>query len=210
MITLVTDESTWIRLAALLLFVCGLLGHSAFAAGQHQARPASRRFPMACFFFEPGRFDYDWDKVIPEEERSYTAGANRVYRLWCTANTSTPQQKSSAADEMAVAWKRLWDRDTPFNAAFHESGSFDLLALMGVTHELPAPMRTDANFTKDWIEDCSNACFRLDYDRASAASGRYTLMQLWLRNDVLDNLNKEPAGEPVFKMLMDAKFTLVD
>jgi hypothetical protein len=35
-------------------------------------------------------------------------------------------------------------------------------------------------------------------------------MQLWLRNDVLDNLKKEPAAEPVFKMLTEAKFTLVD
>jgi len=35
-------------------------------------------------------------------------------------------------------------------------------------------------------------------------------MELGLRDDLLDNLKKEPAAEPVFKMLADAKFTLVD
>jgi hypothetical protein len=35
-------------------------------------------------------------------------------------------------------------------------------------------------------------------------------MQLSLRNDVLDNLKKEPASEPVVHMLFDARFRLVD
>ena len=111
---------------------------------------------------------------------------------------------------MVSAWKRLWDRDTPYNAAFHERGQFDLLALLGVTHEIPALMRSDPKFLSAWIEGCSNVCFDLSSDLNSPASGRYTLMQLWLRNDVLDNLKKEPAAEPVLKMLTDAKFTLVD
>ena len=179
------------------------------AAQQHGRRAASR-FPRGCFFFEPGSFEYAGEKVIPEEERSYTANANQVYRVWCSPNTSTPQEKNSAADAMVSAWKRLWDRDTPYNAAFHERGQFDLLALLGVTHEIPALMRSDPKFLSAWIEGCSNVCFDLSSDLNSPASGRYTLMQLWLRNDVLDNLKKEPAAEPVLKMLTDAKFTLVD
>jgi len=35
-------------------------------------------------------------------------------------------------------------------------------------------------------------------------------MQLWLRNDLLDNLKKEPASEPIVQMLQDARYRLVD
>jgi hypothetical protein len=168
--------------------------------------------PRACFFFQPGRIDYiETGKAFtPEEERAYTASAKQVYRLYCTTAVGTRQQKIAAADSMTVAWKRLWDRETPDNAVFHEIGSFDLLALLGVTHELPALMRTDAKFTSDWIADCSYTCFHFGGDPADLAQGKYILMQLRLRNNVLDNLKKEPAAEPVFKMLEDAKFTLVD
>jgi hypothetical protein len=190
---------------ALAFSVCPAPG-----AAQQHAGPAMSEFPKACFFFKPGSFDFAGEKVIPEEERAYTEAAKQVYRLWCTPDTSTARQRSDAADAMAAVWKRLWDRDMPYNAAFHERGQFDLLALLGVTHELPALMRTDTKFTNDWIEGCSYACFHLGYDPTSAASGEFTLMQLWLRNDVLDNLKKEPAAEPVFEMLADAKFTLVD
>ena len=66
-------------------------------------------------------------------------------------------------------------------------------------------MESDSRFVKDWIADCSYTCFHIASD-----SGRYILMQLQLRNDVLDHLKKEPASEPVLEMLADAKFTLVD
>ncbi len=198
------------RASVLLVTVLGTSSFPGPLVSQQGSRSAAPKFPEACFFFEPGSFDFTGDKVIPEEERAYTASADHVHHLWFTPNASTPQQRSDAADAMVVAWRRLWDRDTPFNAVFHESGSIDLLALLGVTHELPTLMRTDAQFTNDWIKDCSYACFHLNYEPGLSASGRFTLMQLWLRNDVLDNLKKEPAAEPVLKMLSDATFTLVD
>ncbi|MGD0734339.1 MAG: hypothetical protein ABR976_04290 [Terracidiphilus sp.] len=191
-----------------LVVVCDLLVIAAQTGAQQHLLTAASGFPKACFFFKPGSFE--GDKSDLEEEHAYNASGSRFYRLWCTASSATPQQKSDAANAMVVAWKRLWDRDDPFNAAFHEGGEFDLLALLGVTHDMPEPMRKDPKFTGRWIEGCSYVCFHLTADLNSSGGGRYTLMQLWLRNDVLDNLKKEPAAEPVITMLADAKFTLVD
>jgi hypothetical protein len=42
------------------------------------------------------------------------------------------------------------------------------------------------------------------------AGRHFIIMQLRLRNDVLDNLKKEPASEPVIQMLQNARFRLVD
>ena len=206
----VASKAKMVRLGALLVVVFGLSLSPVLAKPQQHARPSAPRFPKACFFFESGGIDYAGEKESLEEERTYTESTRQFYRLWCIPTAGTPKQKNDAADAMVVAWKRLWDRDLPYNAAFHETGSFDLLALMGITHELPAPMRTDVKFTGEWVENCSYVCFHIDYDPASARNGRAVLMQLWLRNDVLDNLKKEPAAEPVFMMLAEAKFTLVD
>ena len=196
--------------AVSMLVVLPLSTPATLVAQQPRASRANVSFPKACFFFKADAFNDAQNRASPKEERVYSASADRVYRLWCSPNVTTKQQRIDAADAMVVAWQQLWDRDEPFNAHFHETGSLDLLALLGVTHELPVLMRTDARFTNVWIENCSYVCFHLDYAPGNAASGRFTLMQLWLRNDVLDNLKNEPASVPISKMLADAKFTLVD
>jgi len=116
----------------------------------------------------------------------------------------------AAADEMAKRWKSVWVRDNPFNAAFHETSSIDLLYLLGLTHQLPAQMVSDPEFTKEWVERCSESCFTI-WDVPENRSQEHTLaMELWLRNDVLDNLKQEPASEPVIKMLREAQYRLID
>jgi hypothetical protein len=191
-----------IEILAMMAALCVPSWH--IAAAQNSGTPPY--FPKACYFFAPIKEDA---KELPDE-LAYETSVSEVWRLWCTSNHSTPQQKRAAAEMMVKQWKALWDRDVPFNAAFHEEGALELLELMGLTHELPALMRADPSFTREWIESCSFTCFHLGYDGKSADSGRNTLMQLWLRNDVLDNLKKEPEAEAALKMLEDAKFTLVD
>lgn len=169
--------------------------------------------PSACFFFAPAResrAQIRENAREPTEERAYDASYAEVYRLWCTQAHSASAARMAAADEMVKRWRALWDRQDPYNAEFHETGAFDLLALLGVAHELPAAMANDPEFVKEWIDDCNYSCFHLGGDPSDPADGRFILMQLQLRNDVLDHLKKEPASEPVLDMLMDAKFTLVD
>ncbi|MGD0294214.1 MAG: hypothetical protein ABSB30_10190 [Terracidiphilus sp.] len=205
-------KSKWMmsKFVAYVLFVCGLSVHPAVAAPQHPAHPSSQTFPAACYFFAPSKDDHSINKEETAKERDYIKSIAEVYRLWCKPNASTLQMKKKAADAMATSWKLLWDEDPPYNAVFHETGAFDLLVLMGITHQLPTPMVDDPKFTQMWIGDCRESCFTIWGVPEDASAEHGLAMEFRLRNEVLDNLKKEPASEPVIQMLWDARFRLVD
>jgi len=204
------DKSKPVRLTTLLMLVCGLSVHSAFAAPQKPANPSSQTFPAACYFFTPERQDDSAKKEEIETERDYSKSIAEVYRLWCKPNASSTQNKLKAADAMAASWKLLWDDDKQYDTIFHEDGAIELLALMGITHQLPAPMVDDPKFTQMWMEKCNDTCFTIRSDLTKPAGQHYIIMQLRLRNDVFDHLKKEPASEPVLQMLWSARYRLVD
>ncbi|MGA3345460.1 MAG: hypothetical protein ABSC76_11380 [Terracidiphilus sp.] len=210
MTAIVMSKTSSFRSGALLLLACGLGMDIAHAAPQHAADPSFHPFPTACFFLKPNELDHSANRETPPKEQDYRKRAEAVYRLWCKPNASTIEAKLKAADAMAASWKRLWDEDEPYDVVFHETGAFDLLVLMGITHQLPAPMADDLKFTQMWIEDCTDTCFTIWGVPENAADEHRLAMELRLRNDVLDNLKKEPASEPVVQMLLDARFRLVD
>jgi hypothetical protein len=205
------STSMMVRFAGWTLLVGVLFVQSASSMAQHGTRPHISKFPAACYFFVPSKVDHStFDKDQSAKNRTYQASVAGVYRLWCTPVASTPEMKNKAADDMATAWKTLWNEDNPYNATFHETGAFDLLVLMGITHQLPAPMATDPKLTQTWIDACNNSCFTIFGDPAKLGDQRNILMQLGLRNDVLRDLRNEPASESVVQMLQDAQFRLVD
>jgi hypothetical protein len=198
-----------LHLAALAIILGSSL-NSIPASAQQQTRPAASRSPIVCLFFEPGTVGYASEKDSPAEERIYGESVRQVYRLWCTTAASTSEQRSAAADAMVAAWKRLSDRDMPYNAAFHESGYLDLLALLGLTHELPALMQTDEKFTSDWVKGCIGTCFDFYLDPEKPSGHRFIVVIFRMVDDLRHNLKKEPASEPVLDMLYSAKFRLGD
>jgi hypothetical protein len=195
--------------ASAVLLVCGLNMSSAFAAQQKPTHPSSQTFPAACYFFEIYKNDDSSNPEASTKTHDYLKSFAEVYRLWCKPNSSALQTRMKAADAMAADWKLLWD-DEWTDTIFYEQGGIDLLALMGITHLMPAPMVNDPKFTQMWMEACSETCFTIGSDMEKPRGQRYIIMQLRLRNDVLDNLKKEPASEPVIQMLQDARFRLVD
>jgi hypothetical protein len=197
------------RIVAAVLLVCALSERSAFAAPQKPAHPSSQTFPAACYFFEIYKNDDPNNPVNTTKTRDYLKSFAEVYRLWCKPNSSSLQTRMKAADAMSADWKLLWE-DEGTDTTFFELGATDLLALMGITHQMPAPMVNDPKFTQMWMEACSETCFTIGSDMEKPMGQRYIIMQLRLRNEVLDNLKKEPASEPVIQMLQDARFRLVD
>jgi hypothetical protein len=202
------SKSIMVRTAAAGLFVLGLNMHSAFAAPQKPAHPSSQTFPAACYFFEIYKNDDPNNPVNTTKTRDYLKSFAEVYRLWCKPNSSTLQTRMKAADAMAADWKLLWD-DEWTDTIFYLDGATDLLALMGITRQMPAPMVNDPKFTQMWMEACSETCFYITSDIETPSGQHYIIMQLRLRNDVLDHLKKEPASEPVIQMLQDARFKLM-
>jgi hypothetical protein len=170
-------------------------------SGRH---PPSPRFAWACSYFDPGRGVGEDAKDDPKEEREYNASVKELYRLWCTQVSSTLQQRRAAADNVASLWKQLWYRENPFSAEFHETGSFALLALMGITHRVPQPMVDDSVFMKDWLNDCSDRCF-MTYGDDDPGAKRESMRSMRLRKDVMDHLANDPASNSVLNMLRNAK-----
>jgi len=170
-------------------------------------------FPKACYFFPEQKEDESEKRARSQEladERAYDASVAEVRRLWCTPSHSSPAERKAAVDNTVSRWKVVWDRDDPFNAEFHETAAFDLLALMGLTHEMPAQMVKDPGFTKEWAEVCAENCFTIWGVPENSTEEHGLAMELCLRNDLLDHLKHEPASEPVIKMLEEAQYRLVD
>ena len=130
--------------------------------------------------------------------------SNKFYHLWCTSISSSQLARKASADEMTEHWKKLWYRDDSFSAAFHETGSFDLLVMMGITHQVPRPMVDDPVFMKDWLNDCSDRCFMIYGDDDPGARDEWLRMRR-LQKDVMDHLGSDPASKSVIKVLVNAK-----
>jgi hypothetical protein len=191
------------RLAGILLIVCCQSCFLPDVCAQNRTSPSQRHFPRACSYFNSGG-DEERNAEDDPEERKLDASIMSFYRLWCTAGPGTPQQREEAADSVATQWKTLWYRETPFNTAFHETGSFTLLVLMGITHRVPRTMVSDSAFLHDWLEDCSERCFMLYGDDDPGAPQEWRRM-MRLRREVQDHLGGKPAALQVLQMLKSAK-----
>jgi len=206
---IVMGKSMMIGVLGIVAVACGLSRQLA-AQGNSGTR---KTFPKACYFFVPQKEDESQKRDREQElseERAYDASFAEVYRLWCTPNRASLNERQAAVDEMVKRWKTVWERDDPFNAEFHETSAIDLLKLMGLTHELPAEMVSDSGLREEWVEACSENCFTIWSVPENLTEEHGVAMQLWLRNDVLDHLKKEPASEPVIKMLQEAQYRLID
>jgi len=187
---------------AALFSWCLLLCTNLFA--QHQRGSANSKAPWVCSFLDSSVDVISTEKDDPAVEQAYAMSSRDLYRVWCKSEVDSAQDRENAANTFTRRWKSLWYRDNPFNAAFHEVGSFDLLVLMGITHKVPKPMIDDPAFMSAWLEDCKDRCFMIYGDDDPGAKDQW-LKMLRLRNDVLKNLKREPAAKPVLTMLKNAK-----
>ncbi len=147
-------------------------------------------------------------------EINYRNSLLKMQEMWCSSTNHSPEEKLQAADAMAVAWKGLWDQENPWNASFHESGAFDLLILMGLTHQVPKPLKDDKEFLKLWIHECEASCFTISYSSADEKNPKGLLQPLRLRSETLhaleDSDNPDEATRAVVDLLMSATYEWVD
>jgi hypothetical protein len=201
---LVVRKTIAIRLTGVFLTICclGCVPFDVCAQNHHDSD--SPHSPWACVFLNRDTETEQELKDDPPLEQDYERSLKEFYRLWCTATRGTSQDRHNAEDKVAVQWKSLWYRDDPFNAEFHETGSFGLLVLMAVTHRVPEPMVNDGTFLNDWLNDCSDRCFMVYGDDDPGARQEW-LRLMRLRKEVMVHLGGDPATRPVLKMLKNAK-----
>jgi hypothetical protein len=199
---MITGKTIAIRSTQVTLILASLLVPSSKLNAQQIAPPSDPPVPWACSFLPTG--EENAEKNDPEEEQDYSRSFNAFYRLWCTSSSSSPRAKEDAANAIAERWKQLWYRDSPYDAAFHEIGSYELLLVIAVTHELPKPLVADPTFMQDWLKDCRGSCFQIfGNDDPSAKAEAERLHRL--RNEVMIELQGNPAAKPVVEMLKNAR-----
>jgi hypothetical protein len=199
--------ATFSLCVASFLFGC-CPGSTQVASAQNKVEAARSQFPWACRYFDRSN-DADTDTEDDPLERDLDADVAAFYRLWCTTTPSTPIARQAAAEKVATNWKKLWYRENPFNASFHEVGSFTLLVLMGITHRVPVQMTADPAFMHDWLADCSERCFMI-YGDDDPGARQEQLRMIRLREEVVDHLGNTPAAKSVREMLKNAKLDSVN
>jgi hypothetical protein len=188
---------TKVSLTATILVLCS---SSLFAL--HSPPPSGSSIPWACQFLPTG--EENAEKSDPDVQQSYSRSFNEFYRLWCTSASSSPKAKEDATNSLAESWKQLWYSKDWYNAAFHEVGDFELLVVIAVTRKLPEPLVADPTFMQDWLRGCKGSCFQIfgnDDPSAKAESARL----LRLRNEVMTELQGDPAAKSVLEMLKNAR-----
>jgi hypothetical protein len=200
------------KVASVLIFTfCGLCVSGADAQRTHRTAKSKQEFSPFCSSLpETVRAEPSKKNEETEKERAYYASVARFSRAWCVPGKIDADDKLKAVDSMVAAWKLFWDEDPSYNAEFHEQGASDLLALMGITHELPKQMRDDPKFVLEWVDYCNRSCFTIWGDPANPKDQAGILVQLQLWGDVLHRLKQEPATEPILDMLRGAQFRMVD
>jgi len=196
------------RKLMVVLGVLGGLSMPGLVLSAQTSGPAPALHAVACSYLDWADRSLMIESGGPQEEQDYDAGVAAAYKAWCTPGDHTAEEKAKGANEMAAAWKALWERKTPFNTTFHNSGPMDMLALLGITHELPPLMKTDSALTKEFAEGCEKSCFSLWLDPEEPADQARLISVFRLYRDVQRNLKREPAAEPVQAMLKNAKFSL--
>jgi hypothetical protein len=190
------------RLIGVSMILACLLAFSSNLHAQRIAHPSGLAMPWACRFLGPD--DEKAEGNDPEEEKNYPRSFNNFYRLRCTSAPASSGVRRDAANKVAESWRQLWYRDDPFNAAFHETGSFELLVMIAIMRKIPTPMVDNPAFMRDWMEDCSDRCFMLYGDDAPGARQDW-LRLMRLRKEAMMRLGGDPAAKPVLKMLKNSK-----
>jgi hypothetical protein len=158
-----------IILAASVLFLGSFCAACAQTRQAHQAvRKLAQSFSPFCGELpEPNDKDISRKNEETAKDLAYYASVAAFSRAWCEPANISADEKMKAIDSMVAAWKLLWDQDPTFNTEFHERGAYDLLVLMGITHELPKQMRDDPEYVSTWIDRCKDSCFTIFGDPAN-------------------------------------------
>jgi hypothetical protein len=138
-----------IRLTEATLILAYLLAFSSNLHARRSTLPSSSGILWASRFIEPGNENTEGND--PEEEQNCSRSFNDFYRLRCTSAPASPSVRENAANKMAESWKQLWYRENPFNAAFYETGSFELLVTIAIARNIPKPMVDNPRFMRDWM-----------------------------------------------------------
>lgn len=133
--------------------------------------------------------------------QQYLRSSQAVLEAWCGAQPASTSVRTQAVEEFVDAYRVQRFNDAP-NPQVRLSMGLQMLALLGLTHELPEPMQNDRKLREAWIQDCQDSCFARTADTPDSTWQITWSMQV--RNDLINNLRPAPGVESIKRMLWEA------
>lgn len=140
--------------------------------------------------------------------QQYLRSSQAVYEAWCEAQPADSAVRAQVVDTFVEAYRAERFSEV-FNVEVRPAMGLEMLALIGLTRELPEGLQSDHRLREAWIQDCQDACFAGAAPNAQDARGQLTC-GIQVRNDLMDNLKPAPGVEAVKHMLWETPIAVLN
>lgn len=140
--------------------------------------------------------------------QQYLRSSQAVYEAWCGTQPADSAVRSQAVDTFVEAYRAERFSEVS-NVEIRPAMGLEMLALIGLTRELPEGMQSDHALREAWIQDCQDACFAGAAPNAQDARWQLTC-GMQVRNDLMENLKPAPGVEAVKHMLWETPTSVLD
>ncbi|HVJ09342.1 MAG TPA: hypothetical protein VM554_13255 [Acidisarcina sp.] len=140
--------------------------------------------------------------------QQYLRSSQAVYEAWCGAEPADSAVRAQAVDTFVEAYRAERFSEVS-NMEIRPSMGLAMLALIGLTRELPDGLQRDRRLREAWIQDCQDACFGGAGPTAQDARWQLTC-GMQVRNDLMENLKPSPGVEAVKHMLWETPIAVLN
>jgi hypothetical protein len=169
--------------------------------------PAVHALTASCDVFQSANSRTEKTKIeqvgFDKSATQYQQASLGLYQSWCSPQQFDAAHRAQAVDSFVAAYAvaRLSEGS---NVKFQPNMALHMLAVIAMTHELPARMRSDVRLREAWMQDCQNTCFSHLTENPTSEDRIRAQYERLLRDEVLDHLQAAPGVLDVKRMLWDA------
>ena len=140
--------------------------------------------------------------------QEYLRSSEAVYKAWCGAQPADSAVRAQSIDTFVDAYRAERFSEIS-NMQIRPAMGLEMLALIGLTHELPDELQSDRKLREAWIQDCQDACFA--GVSADSQDAHWQLTRgMQVRDDLMENLKPAPGAEAVKHMLWETPIAVLD
>jgi hypothetical protein len=137
--------------------------------------------------------------------QQYLRSTEAVYKAWCGVEPADSAVRAKSIDAYVDAYRAERFSEIS-NMQIRSTMGLEMLALIGLTRELPDGLQSDRKLREAWIQDCQDACFA-----PTSQDAHWQLIRgLQVRDDLMDNLKPAPGTEAVKHMLWETPIAVLD
>jgi len=166
--------------------------------------PALHALTTSCDMFQRSSPSAKLDQVsFDRSTMQYQQASKNVYQTWCGSQPMDAASRAQAVDSFAAAYAAARFAEAP-GIRIQQRMGLQMLAVIAMTHELPARLRSDVRLREAWMQDCQDSCFSHLNDEGTFEDRTRAEYERVLRDEVLDHLQAAPGVVEIKRMLWDA------